>query len=401
MDSFSHARLPTIFLLPSEDGYVRVDEKAAAIPMRIARLPSNRVNRSNITYLQYFQAISSTLSHEGYLPLIRATGALTGKDITLSQLKEIRIFSEKHGSDYHPARIEITLPGKKVSFVMNVAVTQRGQRRLRHEFKALRRLERKYGYPYLPRVFFQSGQHRAAAENEAPGAFPAMFLGEWFEGYHEFHIACDQKGERQRIVVWDRERGNPFLSREETAQIYQKTAEILTLYYDTETFEQIFPWHHAAGDFVVRTDNAFPKVRLITARQYAPMVDPGAGIPREEGLLFFFLNLSLRMRLDRVDGTGEIVWADAACLEATVKGFLHGLETQSEEGRMAPGMVEVFFDRCHSLGRKGLLERAGALIDACDGRAPDMPVVRDNLEKHVEAVVMILGDFHRVKTMKG
>jgi hypothetical protein len=401
MDSFSHAWLPTTFLLPSEGGYERVDEKTAAIPLRIDRLQSQRADRSALTYLQYFHAISSALSKDDYSRLIQAVGALTGKDISINHIKEIRIFSEKHGSDYHPARIEVRLPEKKVFFVMNVAATERGRRRLLNEFGVLQQLEKKYGYPYLPRVFFHDRFACGAHASDCKGASLAMFLGEWFGGYHEFHITCNKEDQEKKIVLWDGVEGNHFLLKGEVAHVYEEAARILTLYFDIKTFEQIFPWHHAAGDFIVTKDDVFPRVRLITARQYAPMLDPKGGLPEEEGLLFFFLNLSLRMRLDRLDGTGDVVWADVACLDATVQGFKKGLETQVSEGRIPPGMPEAFFDYCRMVGSEGFSERVNALVGACDSRAPDMPVVRANLEKHMEEMISALRRFGCLKITKG
>jgi hypothetical protein len=44
---------------------------------------------------------------------------------------------------------------------------------------------------------------------------------------------------------------------------------LLTAYYNIDTGEQIFPWHHAAGDFVVTPlAEGFP-VKLIAVRGYA------------------------------------------------------------------------------------------------------------------------------------
>ena len=50
------------------------------------------------------------------------------------------------------------------------------------------------------------------------------------------------------------------------------------------------------------------------------------------GLLVFFLNLTVRNRMDRLDGTGHAAWADAPAVAETVRGFFNALgEAQSEE----------------------------------------------------------------------
>ena len=48
-----------------------------------------------------------------------------------------------------------------------------------------------------------------------------------------------------------------------------------------------------------------------------------------DALLVFFLNLTIRMRLDRQDGIGEIVWADDIAIKGTLQGFLEGLALKS------------------------------------------------------------------------
>ena len=42
-------------------------------------------------------------------------------------------------------------------------------------------------------------------------------------------------------------------------------------------------------------------------------------------LLLFFLHLTLQMRLDRIDGVGELVWAEGTILEDATKGFLEAV----------------------------------------------------------------------------
>jgi hypothetical protein len=157
----------------------------------------------------------------------------------------------------------------------------------------------------------------------------------------------------------------------------------MTLYYDIETFEQIFPWHHAAGDFVVKTQDKSLDIRLVTARQYARMVDRSAGISVHEALLFFLLNLSVRMRLDRIDGVGGVAWADDECLGATLEGFVEGLRIKEGQGMVGRGFVDGFIQYARSLRKKDLADRFHALIDACDQAAPDIPVIRGHLESHV------------------
>ena len=100
-------------------------------------------------------------------------------------------------------------------------------------------------------------------------------------------------------------------------------------------------------------------------------------------MLFFLLNLSLRMRLDRLNGVGAVAWADDECVNATVKGFLEGLKEKECQGGNALGLVDVFLQNCTFLAEQDLSERFFALVDACSPAAPDIPVIRNHLGQHV------------------
>jgi len=351
--------------------------------MRVTRCEAGARDGSALSYSGYFKGITQVISRDGYGLLVDATARKLARNISLSDIEEILVYAEKHGSDYHPARIEVMVGDVCVPFVMNVGVTARGRARLCNEFDVLQHLGRKYDFPFLPRAYFYgeascSSEHNGEADTSLP-----MFLADWFEGYHEFHLSVDREDGSQGLVLWDTDKGHYHLRPSHSSQIYRRAARILTLYYDVETFEQIFPWHHAAGDFIVRAAEESLDVRLVTARQYGSMMDRSEGVSAHEGLLFFLLNLSLRMRLDRLDGVGAVAWADDGCLDATLQGFLEGLRVHERKGMIDTGFVEDFVKQCGSVTKGDLSERFHALIDACDQAAPDMPVIRGHLKRHI------------------
>lgn len=148
----------------------------------------------------------------------------------------------------------------------------------------------------------------------------ACFLADWFEGFHEFHLSLDPVDGIIKLILWNGSPSPFYLSKQQARSVYFEISNILTLFYNPRTYDQIFPWHHGAGDFVVKLDGGRIEVRLVTVRQYGPLADPEA-MSVEEALVFFFLNLSLRMRLDRLDGVGEIAWAGEECLNSTWEGL--------------------------------------------------------------------------------
>ena len=158
----------------------------------------------------------------------------------------VEIIVEKHGSDYHPARIRVNSEAGFQSFVMNTALTDRGRDRLQREFDLLRELGKADGQRFLPRVYFVAESRKI----ESLGMKKmTMFLGEWLEGYHEFHSSPDPEANIQRLKVWDTDEGYRFLSFWEESELFRQAAFILTFHYDTADFREIFPWHHAAGRF--------------------------------------------------------------------------------------------------------------------------------------------------------
>jgi hypothetical protein len=336
-----------------------------------------------LNYGQYFKAISDVISRETYRSLVDATSKKLRQDISLSHVDDVVIYAEKHGSDYHPARIEVLCGGKCAAFVMNVAVTARGKSRLDHECDVLQTLNQKHGYPFLPHVYDRGSVSVPIPSDKGSEVSTLMFLADWFEGYHEFHLSSVENDDTQRLLLWDTKKGPWQLSREQATEVYRKAATILTLYYDVETFEQIFPWHHAAGDFIVQAEEGVINVRLVTARQYAPMIEPNEDMPPWEALLFFLLNLSVRMRLDRLDGTGSLAWADSSCVPAVLGGFMEALQEKVREGRVSEDVVNVFLRFCGSMEEEDLSERFQALVDAYDPSAPDVPVIRPHLSEHI------------------
>ena len=127
--------------------------------------------------------------------------------------------------------------------------------------EVLEKLQQIFKPSYLPMIY-DKGE-----ESIQPDLKAFMFLAEWLEDYHEFHFSDLYDG-KSRIRVWDSEDNHLFLSKLQAQELYRQASRILTCYYNVETYEQIFPWHHAAGDFVVKIEKENLDVKLISARQY-------------------------------------------------------------------------------------------------------------------------------------
>lgn len=294
------------------------------------------------------------------------------------------IISEKHGSDYHPARIAVGTRDSVHSFVVNVAVTERGRSRLANELSVLRRLRRDHpSHSFLPEAYFLDEDR---ATNERKGSIPvAMFLGEWLDGYHEFHLVADPQAGNPVLSLWDTDRGTTCLTTEEAREIYRQAAFVLTHYYDPVSFHEIFPWHHAAGDFVVLRSGEKLDVKLITARQYAPRIEFSENSRENQAysLLAFLANLTIRMRLDRADGVGETLWAGDHCLEASIRGFADAMREKVATGRCSATLWSAFLRVARDTPPDGLAEIFASVTESYAQDAPDVPVIRNHLVDHI------------------
>jgi len=339
-----------------------------------------------VSYGDYFTAARNFLEQGRSEIITRAVSQHMHREVTSQEIEEIRIFLEKHGEFYHPARIETMLHGTAIPFVLNVAISDAGKNCVQREYGLLKQLNEDLPFSFLPKVYGQG--YVSVTGNEI-----GMFLGEWFQGYNEFHISLDPADEKYKIVVWDHEHGNYFLTDDQATNLYRQAARILTSYYNVNTFEQILSWHHAAGDFVLKCQNNRIDLKLITVRQYRPLFENDSGNENPdvelilEALLVFFLNLTIKMRLDRLDGVGEIVWSNDTSVDGILKGFFEGLALKPPIVSIPGPLIDCFQNHLLSCSQSDLIGLSQAMVDAYNSHSPEIPVIKKNLKRHVKVLV--------------
>lgn len=343
-----------------------------------------RKNRE-ITTGEYFSAACRFLSLNGFSILISGLEAVLHNPVSYEHIHQISVFLEKHGAFYRPLKIRIDLTDTQTCFfVLNGAVGNPGLSLIEKEVSLISKLNKSFPEKYLPFVF---GWHIL----ETPEGKIGFFLGEWFQDYKEFHVTA---GNHQRqIVIWESDGSCRYLSKKASLPIYREAARILTYYYNIETFEQIYPWHHAAGDFIVRASEGQFHVRLITLRGYSPLTEFGADETEKKNqilpsLLAFFFNLSLRMRLDRLDGTGRVVMLGDGVIKATVDGFLDALDEKTKAydyGELKRIFISFFngFDLDQMIGIGFATQESWAANPA------ERRLIRENIESHCRVLQTI------------
>ncbi|MEN8211281.1 MAG: hypothetical protein ABFR31_06145 [Thermodesulfobacteriota bacterium] len=303
----------------------------------------------------------------------------------MDQIATIKVYLEKHGAFYHPLKIQVVLKNSATcSFVLNGAVSNQGLSLIKSEYDLLFRINQMHSKCYVPQIYGFDFINRDKGR-------VGFFLGQWFEDYKEFHVT-DDKGKRQ-IAIWESDGSCQHIALNHGFKIYQEISRILTYYYNLETFEQISSWHHAAGDFIVNLEDDKLSVRLITVRKYSPLTQLGAGRDDQKryllpSLLFFFLDLTIRIRLDRLNGTGKTIMVDKAVINSISKGFLSALDEKSrvyDYGDLKEHFIEFFwqFDLEQIFG---IVEN---VIESSSSDPNEIILIKKNLDTHCRQLYSI------------
>lgn len=379
------------FFLSSRNNPVREGDFIWSTPIPLSRHQSAGTFESNsdmfINHGDCFLAARDFLERGRYAIITQSVSQYLHRNISSQEIEEIRIFFDKHGEFYHPSKVEAVLQAVEIPFVLNVAVTDVGKQCAQREYRLLKMLDAEYPDSFIPKVYALGNVFTKMDQVET-----RMFLGEWFEGFSEFHISLDPDDKEYKIIVWDHEHGNFFLTPHQTMELYRQAAKILTYYYNIETFEQIFSWHHGAGDFVLKCQKEDVEVKLVTVRQYRSMFEKSvASEPINsdpdlilEALLVFFFNMAIKMRIDRLDGVGDIVWSDDVALKGILKGFFEGLALKALISVFAEPLDHCFRQHLLSCRRADFFDLNHAIVHTYPSQTPEVPVIRQHLEKHVK-----------------
>lgn len=337
------------FLFSSPEGDIPADETLLARRFMVNPLEEH----PRLKLGDYFRAIEHFLFVRQNESLSDLLSQKWQRPVHAGDIEEVLIRSEKHGTLYHLASVEILAPGSRSRFALSTAVSEINRHWLAEEFGTLQYLQDTFRLPYLPQAHFLETLEWQTAGGPV---VLSLMMGEWFEDYHEWHLTRAESGEAEP-VIWDLQKGYRKAGDLESHEIYFQASRILTLYYSMSTSLHIHPWHHAAGDFVVKSAGEIVDVRLTTARGYEPLVtfSEDQDINPVMALLYFFLDLSFRMRLDRWEGVGEMAWAGDPCVKPSVEGFLQALREMETEGRYGPGNVDDFRSLLRTFGEKDLL----------------------------------------------
>ncbi|MFZ1984660.1 MAG: hypothetical protein WAU91_09630 [Desulfatitalea sp.] len=379
---------PAVFFVGQPPTPITASDEQWRLP-----LPAGRADGSaaavTVSYGEYFTAVGDYLAQEGAAVLTRVAQDVLGRGIAPAEVDGVQVHLVKHGALYHPARVTLLAGPVCVPLVLNVAVSPAGRERLAAEVTHLKQLGAGFAEQFIPQVYGW-GHGRIGGRAALP-----MFAAQWLTGFHELHPTAGPGG-RRPWSVWDPDEGPWQLSDRQVADFFRQAVFILTYYFDPHTLGAILAWHHAAGDFVVRGCGEAVEVRLITVRRYEPLfqLEEGETLSLErllEALAVFFLRTSLWMRLDRMDGVGDLVWADEACLAPMWAGFVQGLERMAQRNdfpaAFVPGVLR-YFARHTPEDLVGLGE---TIIARHPAGLPEVALMRRHLLRHAARLAEVVG----------
>jgi hypothetical protein len=269
--------------------------------------------------------------------------------------------------------------------VLNVAASPVGRKMIAQEYQNLTRLNAGFKDPHWPNVF-GIGQGEDSKGHRIP-----MFLGQWFDGFYEFHLTGEDP-DRRKVVVWDTIEGHRLLNEDQASACMAQAAFILTHAYNPLTFEGIGNWHHAAGDFVIAVDDDDVALRLISVRHYAPMIEnpqPDAASILD-ALFVFLVRLTLQLRLDRLDGIGRMVCHGDEVVPAICRGFFRGLHAAAPLHGL-PGDFDATMKEymvLHSADQ--LMPMTSAIIEKTSFSAEEQDLLRRILDGHISTLINTL-----------
>ena len=263
-----------------------------------------------------------------------------------------------------------------------------GRSYLREDFGNIRLLNDRFPYRFLPQVYCKGAVTLPGRSRRLE-----MFLGEWLAGYHEFHLSGEPAELNSRLIVWDPVKGAHPLSKQQRANIYRQIALILTAYYDLETFEQIFAWHNAAGDFIVKTDGGQIDIRLITVRKYAPLFADVSG--DADTILQAYADLLPQLVDSHPAGSVrrcgyEFGYADDDIVEAALNGFFDGLSLQVRFGRIPKELPDLFAGYLKALASDDRDTLLGGIALRTQCPAPEKALIRKHLKHHGEKMTQAI-----------
>jgi hypothetical protein len=367
------------YFFSSPEGDVPIDDATLQRPLILSPFETHPF----LTLGDYFDAVRGFILLDNGKHLAHLLTHLWDKKTELKDIEKIIIRYEKYGTLYQIVSAEVFSQDQHIKFAVSTAMSEEARETLDREFDLIQHLYYQKGLPYLPRAHYR--QPITLLREEMSETF-LMTMSQWFENYHEWHFTKDENNE-ERIIIWDMEGGGyRFASGQEFYEIIRQISKILTLYYSLDTCRRIYPWHHGAGDFIVKTGDGSVDVRLVTVRGYEPIALSGSKERADtlKTFLLFLFDITIKMRLDKLEGVGEPYWAEASILRGVLEGFFDALKIKELESDSPDLKADNFINILKSISQDEIRTFFSLWIDQYRSQDPsDYKAIEKHIEGHI------------------
>jgi hypothetical protein len=148
---------------------------------------------------------------------------------------------------------------------------------------------------------------------------------------------------------------------------------------------------------VVNTRDNTIEVRLVTVRKYQSIMDAFStdAVDPLIAIVYFFLNLTIRMRLDRLDGVKDVVWMGDTAVSAAAEGFFEAIGHMVRQEKFTLCTVEFLVSLLRAFAPeelKGLFQSLSILYE--EGDPEEYALIHTQLDQHVSVLWKALQAFH-------
>ena len=203
------------FLLSDPQGDIELSPE----DMEQSFLVSPEEQHPFLTLADYFEVLQNFI----LLDDSNAFRSALKKQYDIADISRVIIRSEKHGAFYHIASVEVIGLKETFKFALTSALSGPAKTSLDEEFFILQQLS-EITSDFIPKVYCKES---VLCETDSGSEDFLIVLGEWLEGYHEWHLSDDPESGDRRIHLWDYKKGYRFLSNAESYELLRQAAYIL------------------------------------------------------------------------------------------------------------------------------------------------------------------------------
>lgn len=342
-----------------------------------------------LRFRDYFSMVSKFFQSRKkvLLSLSNETSVGIGQD----DFKHLDIISERTGNFYQIARC--VFRGGRDNLEFCASTSRRRKRLLLQDFSNLCRLYRDHGLTFLPKPYLTGTIARDNGENARCKI--GIAVNEWLDGYWEWHLTDDSHAE-----AWIPGQGRIPINRGQLSVLFYNMARNIALSFNPGNCSHIWLWSNCAGDFVLSLpEKVDAPVKLTTVRYYGnpwPLL-PASGNRQAmlAALLYFFLDVCMVIRIDRISGTGRYLFACQDLLACAVKGFLSGInKILDDRGSEIPGPREFLLFIQEMQPDEFRVVYDHIISVHIDLLRDDAPFMKGHVKQQARELSQVIGDLH-------